>query len=234
MSEDIRKKAGKQLAHYAVTQGACSDGEHIWMIFERKKPHRCKVVKMTADTHDIVKVSGALKLGHGNDCCIRSGILYITHSGGSKTVHRVNAKTLTKAKGGDVEVKGVKAGGFNGITCFGEGFALKKMGSQGIYIVDKGFRYKRKIKLSKRFSVSQGLTFRGGRFYRGSSRLQSKKNYVSIYSEVGKYIKRKQYAHKCELEGVFFVDDVLYATVYKKYKKKKKGKTYYEAYIVKM
>lgn len=227
--EDIRKKAGKQLAHYAVTQGACSDDKHIWMIFERKKPHRCKVVKLDAKTHDIIKVSGALKLGHGNDCCIRSGILYVTHSGKSKTIHRVNGETLTKVKGGDIKVKGVKAGGFNGIACYGEGFALKKMGGQNIYIVDKAFRYRRKIKLSKKFSVSQGITYRAGKFYRGSSQLQSKKNFVSIYTADGKYIECKHYANKCELEGVFFVKDKLFVTLYKKSKKGKKKK--YEAFI---
>ena len=231
MGEDIRKKAGKKLAHYAVTQGACSDDEFIYMIFERKKPHRCKVVKLDAKTHDIVKVSGALKLGHGNDCCVKDGVLHVTHSGKSKTIHRVNAKTLTKLKNGDVKVKGVKAGGFNGITNYEEGFALKKMGGQFVYIMTKHFKYKSKIKLGKKFSISQGITYHGGKFYRGSSQAQSKKNYISIYKKSGKYEDCKHYNHKCELEGVFFVGEQLHATIYKKYKKNKKK--HYEAYIVK-
>ena len=100
ISENIRSLAGNALKYFTVTQGACSDDRYIYMVFERKpkgdRTHRCKVVVYDPTVKKVIMVSGALKLGHGNDMCIRDGVLYITHSEGAKVIHRVDAKTLKK------------------------------------------------------------------------------------------------------------------------------------------
>ena len=227
---DIRKKVGKRLRGFAVTQGACyGDDGHIYMVFERKKSkkktHRCKIVKLTKD-QKVVKVSGALKLGHGNDICYRDGILYVTHSDSSKVIHRVDAKTLKQMKGIKVQYK---SGGWNGITCYKNGFLLRKIGGNYVFEVDAKMRVIRKFKLKKSFKTSQGICWHGGRLYRGSSILQSKRNYVSIYTNTGRYCGKRHLDIKCELEGVFFIGEQLYVTYYKKYKKG--GKKHYEAHI---
>lgn len=225
---DVKAEAGDKLKHYNVTQGACSDGEHIYMVFERKKKHQVKIVKLKASDYSVQKVSGALKVGHGNDLCYKDGILYITHSGTSDCIHRVDAKTLKKLK--DVKVN--KPGGYNGITVYKDGFILRKIASSYFYITDANFKVKKKIKQSKTFKVSQGICYHDGLIYRGSSIAQSKSNYISVYKTNGKYVKNYHYKKKCELEGVFFIGDTLYFTIYKKYKKKKKK--HYEAYIKKV
>ena len=137
-----------------------------------------RIVKVKANM-TVLKVSKTLKVGHANDCCVRGSIIYITHSGKKSVIHRVSASTLEKLP--DINVKGCK-GGFNAITCFGNGFLLKKMGSRKCYVVDGAFRYKSTITLSKTYKVGQGMTWANGRLYRGSSVGQSKKNRVAVYN----------------------------------------------------
>ena len=105
---NIRRLAGAGLEHFPWPQGAASDGKYIYMVFERKAirgfAHRCRIVKLDARTFTIRQVSGNLRLGHGNDITYRDGVLYITHSAGSKLIHRVDARTLEQMSGIDVVI----------------------------------------------------------------------------------------------------------------------------------
>lgn len=228
---DIRKAAGDKLKHYNVMQGSCAGGDYIFVAFEQKKnkkkgrKHRIKIVKLDKTGEKVLKVSKPLKIGHANDMAYRDGILYVTHSGDDdkKSIHRIDANSLEKLS--NIRVKGIDKGGFNGIACFGSGYLLKKMRSHKIYVVDSSFRFLRSFKLKKKFSTSQGIDWHKGRLYQATSTLQSKHNYINVYTIKGKRVKRIHYAKKCELEGVFFCDDICYIGIYKKQKKGKK-KTY--------
>lgn len=227
---EIREHVGKAVKDYKVTQGACTDGKYIYMVFERKKTSRVKIVKLKASDLSVVKVSKALNLGHGNDLCYRDGILYVTHSGTSAKIHRVDAKTLKKLD----DVKVSEPGGYNGITVYKDGFILRKMEGRYFYITDKNFKVKKKAHQTKSFKESQGICYdpKTDRIYRGSSLAQSKSNYVSVYKTDGTYVKHIHLDKKCELEGVYVLDGKLYCTYYKKYIKKKKK--HYEAHIKKL
>lgn len=225
---NIRKIVGKAVKKHRVAEGACYSGGYYYFSFGNLRKKKTIIVKMTKDLK-VVKISSPLKVGHCNDMCERDGILYITHSGKKNVIHRVNAKTLKKLE--NTKVKGCK-GGFNAITCFGNGFLLKKMGSRKCYVVDGAFRYKSTITLSKTYKVGQGMTWANGRLYRGSSVGQSKKSKVAVYNGKGKLLKVYHYKHKGELEGVFVIGHSLLISIYRKYKKH--GKKKFKAYIKKI
>ena len=233
ISKNIRALAGGELKHFTVTQGACSDGRYIYMIFERKpkkdRTHRCKVVVYDPDKQKVVKVSGALKLGHGNDMCIRDSVLYVTHSEGKKVVHRVNATTLKRLK--DVKVtipkkykgKGITA--FNAICVYGSGYLLRVMGGRGMVVVNKSFKVTRFFKTATSYKTSQGMTMNGKTIVRAFSRLQSGDNRIVEYSVKGAEKNRSKVKLDGEMEAVFYHKGKRMATTYLV----RGGK--YEAYI---
>lgn len=223
---DIRKLAGKSLAGYAVTQGACSDGTYIYMAFERKKNHTIKIVKLVIGDHriKIKAVSKALKIGHANDMTHRDGVLYVTHSGDSNKIHRVRASDLKKMK--DVTAP---AHGMNGIACLGDCYVIRAIGKPAI-VVDKNFKLVRSFKWSKTYKVSQGMDSDGKTITRAFSVLQSKdKNRIGVYSTKGKLQSTKKVNVTGEMEGIFYHKGKRYGTLYRK--KKKNGKMKYYAFI---
>lgn len=224
---ELRSHIGKPLKKFRVIEGGCYDNGYYYLIFGNMKRKTSKIVKLKAGKKKkVVAISGTLKVGHANDCCVHKGVIYITHSGKKSVIHRVSASSLKKLA--DIKVKGCK-GGFNAITCFGNGYLLKKMGSRKCYVVDAGFHYKSTITLSKTYKVGQGMTWYNGRLYRASSVGQSKKSKVAVYNAKGKLLKTYYYKHKCEIEDVFIVDGKIKVSYYKKHKKPKKK---FEAYIV--
>lgn len=234
ISKDIRKLAGNRLKHYTVTQGSCAGPKYVYMIFEQKpkhgRPHRCKVVKYDPSAKRIVKVSGALKVGHGNDITLKGHTLYITHSAGAKTIHRVDSKTLKQRKGVKVRVpkrfKGVKA--FNGIASYGSGFLLRVMGGNKVAVANSKFEIVNVFRTETNWTTSQGMTIQGRLLLRAYSHAQSGKNYLVWYSLKGKQKRRSKVELEGEMESVFLFNDEIYVTAYIKRGKKR------EAYIAKI
>lgn len=237
ISKDIRSLAPKRLKHFVVPQGACTDGTYIYIVFEQKKkkgrPHRIKIVKLDAKTMKVVKVSGALKLGHANDLCVRNGIIYATHSAGAKTIHRVTAKSLKQKKGISVKVpkkyakKGIKE--FNGIATYGKNrFLVRVMHGRGMAVLDKNMKVVRFFRTDTNYVTSQGMTTDGMTIVRAYSHGQSGKNYLVEYSPKGKEKSRHKVILDGEMECVFMLDGERYVTTYIKDGKKRK------AYIAKI
>lgn len=235
---DIRKKAGKAIKTYTVAQGSCSDGSYIYMAFEQKKSekkkHRVKIVKMRASDLKVVKISKALNVGHANDLTIKGGILYITHSKGSATIHRVKAGDLSAMKG--IKVTGIpakikdKVKAYNGIAWDGKHFLIKVMSGSLVLVCDASMKVTRVFKLKKSFKVSQGMAADGKYIYRGYSVMQSKdKNRLAIFDYSGKLVKTGILPLTGELEGIFLMGRQLYGSVHRRYKKK--GKTKRKAYV---
>ena len=235
IEKEIRGLVGKRLSGYTVAQGSCSDGTYVYIVFERKKsanhPHRCKIVKLIMNPLSVVGVSGALKIGHGNDIAYLNGLLYITHSVGSKTIHIVNPKTLKQKKGKKVTVpkkfKGISA--FNGIAPYGKNrLILRVMGGKKLAVIDMNFKVKKVIRTDTSYTTSQGMETQGLTVIRAYSKLQTGKNYLVTYNLKGKELSRKKIPIKGEMEGVFRIDKQLYVTTYIRNGKKR------EAYIAKI
>ena len=224
---ELREHIGAPVKNHRVIEGGCYHDGVYYLMFGNMTQETTVIVKLLhGKEKKVLGASKPLKVGHANDCCVRGDTIYITHSGRSNAIHRVSATTLKKLS--DVTITGCK-GGFNGISCMGKGYIVKKMSSKKCYILDKDFKYKSTMTLSKTRKVGQGMTWVDGKLYRGASQGQSKENWVSIYNSKGKCIKEYQYKHECELEDVFVFGETIKCSVYKKYTKK--GKKHFEAYI---
>ena len=220
---NVRRLAGSQLRGFAWPQGACSDGKNIYLIFERKAfyglTHRCKILKLDAETLAVCKISGELRLGHGNDITYRDGVLYVTHSFGSKRIHRVDARSLRQLTGVDVVIpdklnrKRIQC--FNGIAKFGSGYILRVMGGAGMLITNENFVARRYFRTSRKYRESQGMDQKNRTTYRGYSILQSSdKNLLLTFDDSGKLIEKQRLEITGELEAIFFVGDQLCGTLY--------------------
>lgn len=196
------------------------------MVFEqkankaKKRPHRCKIAVYDMEKGTVLKVSGALKLGHGNDITIRDGILYITHSEGSKTVHRVRASDLKQIKGIKVKIpkkfKSKKIEEFNGISVYGSGFLLRVMGGSGMAVTNKDLKVTRFFRCKPNYKTSQGIAIEGKTILRAFSQLQSGKNYLVEYSIKGALKNRLKTKIKGEMEAVFIHNGKRYVTTFVK------------------
>ena len=228
---DIRKhinnETGGALKHFRVLEGGCYDHGIYYLIFGNMKHKTSKIAKVKDDEKKtVLKVSKTLHIGHANDCCVRGSIICITHSGKKGVIHRVSANGLKKLP--DIKPKGCK-GGFNGISCMGSGYILKKMGSKKCYVLDEHWKHKKTIKLSKTYKIGQGMTWVDGRLYRGSSVGQSKKSKVAVYNAKGQLLKTYHYKKKGELEDVFVKEGHIYISIYRK--KKVDGKKKFMAFV---
>lgn len=228
---DIRKHINDQtdgaLKHHRVLEGSCLHGGVYYLMFGNMSKGTTIICKVKQGTEKkVLGVSKVLKVGHANDCCVRGNIIYITHSGEKSVIHRVSATSLKKLS--DKKVTGCK-GGFNAISCFGNGFIVKKMASHKCYILDEYLHYKKTFKLNKTYTVGQGMTWSGGKLYRASSTGQSTNNKVAVYNSKGKLVKVYKYKHKCELEDVYVDGNRLIIAYYRK--RKVNGKKSFEAYL---
>ena len=238
---DIRKLCGDRLKHFNVMQGACSDGVYIYVAFEQKKKkgrkHRIKIVKYQVSPFKLVKISGELNLGHANDMAYKNGILYVTHSGKKKIIHRVDAKTLTKKKNIKPKIKvgtlkqRMKIKAFNGIAPYGNGLIIRPMGSSTLlYCKDNNFVFTNVLKTSSPYRTSQGMDTDGHVVVRSFSWLQSSdKNHLVWYDKKGKEIKRMKVPVTGEMECAFYVGRQLWVSVHRKIKKD--GKLQFHAYL---
>lgn len=226
-------RAHKHLKTYKVPQGSCTDGKYIYIAYEQKpthgKKHRIKIAKYSLEG-DLIKVSGAMKLGHANDMAYHDGILYVTHSGSDNVIHRVDAKKLKKGKNVKVRYGKYKKTGFNGIARIETGFALRRMGG-GLLLVDNNLKAVKAIKCpAPKKRSPQGITANDGKIYRGYADFQNSKNSVVEYDLDGNVLRKIKLRVKGELESIFFLNDKLNIVVYRRYKRR--GKNHYEAWLV--
>jgi hypothetical protein len=225
--KSFRKGVG--LKKYKVNQGICCDGKYIYSVFERKKPHECKIRKFTFDNKTI-KTSKTLHIGHGNDLTYKNGWIYATHSKSGNVIHTIDAISLKK--GADKRVKGLpkkisKKPSFNAIAAMPNGFALKLMGSRRIIVVDNNFNYVRSFKMKKKVPVSpQGMDYHDGKLYRVYSNFQKSQNKVAVFDMKGNLLRLYKVKVKGEAEGIFFCVKKFYMSIYRKYKKKGQKKKF--------
>ena len=237
--KNLRKKKFK---HFTVCQGACSDGNYIYAAFERKpkkgRKHAIKIGKFDT-TGGLVKASKALQIGHANDMTIKDGVLYVTHSGTSQKIHRIDPDKLTKLSDVKINIPSnmKKCNGYNGITTYKDGFLIRGFGDK-FYITDSDLHAKKIIHLKSIDNrSSQGMTCNDENIYRGFSGVPGKaqvkhRNEYCVYDMNGKLVKRVDLSLTGEMESIFFVGTVLYSTVHRSYKKK--GKSYIHSKLVKI
>lgn len=220
----LLKKNIRKHKSYVVPQGACTDGIHIYCVYEKK--HKYHIIVKYNGNGRMLKRSKRLSVGHGNDMTFRNGKLYITHSKRKDVIHVVDAGTLEQME--DIKIPWNKKRGLNEITAIPGGFALRSIKGNRLIITDEKFSKKEEYKFGKGFGTAQGMDYHAGRLYRGFSRLQTKgANHIGIYDLKGRRVGHSKVKYRGELESVFWFAGRLRGIIFRK--KGKKGKKKYTA-----
>ena len=236
----------KRLHGYDTAQGGCTDGTYIYQIFENRITKKCKIAKFKKKSYQLVKVSKALKVGHGNDITYNSKTkeLVVTYSGTKKYfVTTVNPKSLKIKKQIPVilptHLSGLKASDVKNIEAYSaiyydeesDQYLLKIRGGRVVLILNGSFKPIRAIVPPQKNTDITGQTIiqLGDYILRAQSELQSKdKNIINVFDRVsGSYVSTMNLKLSGELENMYEMDGKLYGTVFKKeyktkYKKVKK------------
>lgn len=227
----LLKKNIRKHKSYVVPQGACSDGNYIYCVYERA--HKKHIIVVYDKKGKQLRKSKPLKIGHGNDITYYKGNLYITHSKRDNVIHVVSAKSLKKIK--DIPIKWNKSRGFNGITVIPDGFALRTIKGNRLVITDHKFAKLKEYKFGKGYGTSQGMDYHNGKLYRAFSKLQTKgANYIGIYNLKGENVGHKHVKYRGELESMFWIGETLYGIIYRKKKGKGKRKKTYRSKLFKV
>lgn len=98
---ELRRAAEQAVPGYDTLQGSCYGKGYVYYILENRNVNsygaRCKIVKVKLSNRKVAKVSGALKLSHGNDITYdtKRDRLVVAHSTPvPKKISIVNPKTL--------------------------------------------------------------------------------------------------------------------------------------------
>ena len=229
---DIRKKAKQKLYQYDTVQGSTSDGTYSYTILLNKRNNRCRIVKMKAGTSKVIKVSGVLNLGHGNDMAYNpvTKRLVVAHGKSTKrTISVINPDTLKRTKKVTVSIPDKISGislktlqskpYFAGISYVPgtDEYALKATSLNIILYLDKNFKLKRAVRLSMSpANLGQNSHVTEDYIYRITSPSSKKAgNIIYAYDRAGLYLGNIVVPVPGELEGIYFVGNKLFGSIYR-------------------
>lgn len=239
---DIRVRAKGKLKHYRIGQGSATDGKYIYMLFEYRRGDddgkgraRIKVAKVRAREMKVVKVSGPLKVGHGNDVTYNSHKKYLVITG-AKTrdpyVYLVSTKSLKRIGKKRVKLgkysEGGKPNSFHAIVynAATKRYLIKaRKFRDRAYILNSKFKAVKRIRIHLPYKLrTQGSVLYKGKFILIQSGHQEGRNRMIIYSLAGKILHKIKVTCGNEMEALFVIKNVLYGT--KHMKTRRHGKEY--------
>lgn len=97
VKREYRSLAKQKMYGYDTFQGAASDGKYAYHVMCCEKKQKCKIAKIRVSTGHVVKVSGPLKIGHGNDATYdysRKELVTTYKRGQTRYVAVIDPKTL--------------------------------------------------------------------------------------------------------------------------------------------
>lgn len=228
-------RSDKRLKWFGVCQGACYHKGKMYIAYERgknKKNHAIKIARYDFKTLKLEKVSKAMQLGHANGITVKGNTIYVTHSGGDRILHRVDAKTLKKKSDKHISIpaKLKKHGsGFSGVA-YDETtgrFYLRLIGTKNILVLDKDLKYKSTFKVEKHWMIANDMDAHNKLLYRTYSQKQdADKGRVAIFDYKGKCLKTWKPNIGAEMEACFMVGNTLYLTYYRRKRVNGKLKKY--------
>ncbi len=188
-------------------QGMCTDGKYAYLVFENKssKPQTHKIAKVDLATYEVVKVSEALPLDHGNDLTYNpnTGEILVAHNNPSPTlVSRINPETLTIIETFDIgqKIYGITYCPWNDTYCLGIS------GGYQFSIVNEHY-----VEVN-RWSGKSGYTKQGldgDEKYMYFSKYDT--NCVEVYEWDGDFVTRMSIAEQSmELEAIFHIGGTIY------------------------
>ena len=228
---DIRVAAKQDLHGYDTVQGSTSYGRSSYMVLLNKKKKRCKIVRMRAGGRKVYKVSKPLKLGHGSDLAYSpyTGTLAVVHGQDHKGyITLVKAKTLKKVRNVRIKIPKYLYGAstkilkkikrYSGISYLpaSGGYLLKTIESNSCIVLDRNFKPQRIIKMGKKIlNQGQATNTHDGYILRITSPGKKSGNIIYIHNKTGSYLTSIRIPVVGELEGVYFVGNRLYCSVYR-------------------
>ena len=232
---ELNSVAGQSSGQYSIVQGSCTDGTYGYYILYNKSKDKCRILKCKLSNNAKVKLSGVLKLNHGNDVTYNSNIkrLVVTHyTGRPYRLTLIDPATLKVKSYKDIKVPtsldGASASELKAIKGFSDvayssarkQYVLRIKSSQNYLILDANMAPVKYVKVSKKGSnTNQGIDVNNAYIFA----LQSKKgsyNTVLVYDWTGKYQYRIKLPTKHVVQSIFHKGSKFYAATYKSYYKK--------------
>lgn len=227
---------------YDIVQGSCTDGTYGYFNMFDKKNNRCRIAKIRIKDLKIMKTSGVLPIGHGNDITYNSQQKYLVAvhyqkermrlsiiSPSSLKVLAVKDVTIPESLSGATEKQLTSITNLCGISYepSRNQYVTYVSSSHDFLVLDTNFEpvcYIARNK-SNRYNY-QGIDCTKDYILMAQSPLTSKQKYniLSIYNWEGKYIAKITIKNKYEIESVFHINQQYYASFYR---------SYYKTYTVK-
>lgn len=245
---EIRTWAKQKMYQYDTLQGSCTDGTYAYYLLYNRRVQKCKLVKVKRSGLNVVKVSGALDVAHGNDMTYdkhRKRIV-IVHSTGvdPKRLTSVHPKTLKVIESKHVTIPKKLAGGsaadaagataFSGIA-YSSGrkqYAVLLSHNYNFVVLDSDLEPVRYVKVRKKNNyVVQGIDATDDYIMLAQSPKTSKQKYniITVYDWDGNYISKINVKKGYEIESIYHVGSKYYAGFYRSY-----YKTYYKNVVKKV
>ena len=237
---EYRYLAGQKMYRFDTFQGGCCNGKYYFFVLYNRTTQRCRIVKASVKTKKVVKVSGKLKLDHGNDLTYdtrHKRLVCIHYENRPRKISIINPKTLklrrqvtvpapsTDIPGASAKfIKSIK--GYTGIGYDSDAdeFIVSIMGARHYMALSSSFKPLRVIEVPKNDPyVRQGMTVKNGFIIRSFSAYNStyNQNILYIYDMAGHFVKTLKLGRGYEIESIFFIGKKLYANTYRSYWKAK-------------
>lgn len=239
-SLELRKLAKQSVGSYDTLQGGCRVGKYGYYVMYNRNVEKCKIMKVNLNTGKRVKLSGVLKISHGNDLTYNpdKNVLVAAHcTENAKKVSEINPKTLKIVRTKTINLKkdlpgltsarytayiGIAAIAYN--NTYNQYVARIKPSNDLIYL-DQNFNIIRYVHLIKKDNqLYQGMDTAGDYILLGQSFKGNKPyNIISVYDWNGNYISKINIKKGYELENIYHNGSTFHAAFYT---------SYYETYYV--
>lgn len=229
---EIAEAAGQRLGAYDTVQGSCSDGTYAYFVLNNRLRDDCRIAKVRLHDRKLMKVSGTLAIGHGNDVTYdptRKWLVVAQASGHGLVLPVVDAQTLQLEKKIELELpadlegatKAQIARAKKGVSSIARDSKTGKTiavltGSRNLLVLSSSYKPLRYVKVDgSGEGVRQGAELVGRMLYVAESPGSGlAANSLHVYDLDGNTVRTVRLGVGSELESVFAAGSRLYASVY--------------------
>ena len=244
---EIRSAAKQKVPGFDTLQGSCYGKGYAYFLLENRTipdtKARCKIVKVKLSNMKVVKVSSALKVGHGNDMTYdtKRGRIVVAHSSPTpKTISTVSPSTLKVTSTYTVEMPAKVPGLSEKSRSLYNGFGLIAYNAaHDKYVVClRGQKFHHLVILNSNFKPVSFMWLNRAKGEMAKQMVQGMDSYgdfimvaqsygygysgnnILLYDWNGHYLSKMNLGNTYELESIFHTKDGLYAGMYTSFYKK--------------
>jgi hypothetical protein len=228
---EIRSKARQKVFGYDTVQGATTDGTYVYYLLNNRSKKNCKIVKIRRSDKEVVQISEALRLGHGNDFAYNAdnNTLIAANNHRSRALCIVDPLNLTIIRTVIVKIPEYLYGAstsqlssikiFNGVSYSKEkrSYVVALKGSSNMLVLNSKYMPIRYMNMSKCGSyLNQGTQCTKDYIIRVKSPVYGKSRYnvISIFDWKGRHCSTVKIKCKGELENLYIVGNTFYCGAY--------------------